>query len=551
MKKSFVVIVAVMLLCVLALYAACEPIQENVDELVVYNWADYIYDYEDDFKAYYKSLTGRDIKVTYVTFDTNETMLTKILNGDSIVDVMCPSEYAIQKLLEQDMLLEMNYFGEAEDYIDTSSLNGYVHNSGNVDAQFVQKIDEVFGSVQVNGADGAKTVKMSDYFVPYMYGTLGILYNKVYFEELGIYDRETLNKANWGILFNDDGSGNMLSDGLTGRIYMKDSIRDSYAATVFYMLERGMLDGLTVTDKNSANYGKLYTELSMGDMINTVDDQLIELCGDVLKTQKDQLYGYEVDFGKNELIQGIAYVDLAWSGDALYAVEESWDDDYIDPMLEYDEGESGGYTLGYYVPHDSGNIWFDGWVIPKTCPDSHLQAAKIFINFLNELYVAANNMMEIGYTSAVDGEKVKNDAECREILAQGYYVYGEDWEITDEDGNVLSQEDCDYASWQEFEDYFFNNFDPIDDSNWRYPFEIMAGNEYNRGIEELGVMRDFGANNYKVSTMWEDVRSTGITAWALLGWTVLAAAAIVGVTALVVWLQRRSKMRVIVKRADE
>ena len=551
MKKSFVVIVAVMLLCVLALYAACEPIQENVDELVVYNWADYIYDYEDDFKAYYKSLTGRDIKVTYVTFDTNETMLTKILNGDSIVDVMCPSEYAIQKLLEQDMLLEMNYFGEAEDYIDTSSLNGYVHNSGNVDSQFVQKIDEVFGSVQVNGADGAKTVKMSDYFVPYMYGTLGILYNKVYFEELGIYDRETLNKANWGILFNDDGSGNMLSDGLTGRIYMKDSIRDSYAATVFYMLERGMLDGLTVTDKNSANYGKLYTELSMGDMINTVDDQLIELCGNVLKTQKDQLYGYEVDFGKNELIQGIAYVDLAWSGDALYAVEESWDDDYIDPMLEYDEGESGGYTLGYYVPHDSGNIWFDGWVIPKTCPDSHLQAAKIFINFLNELYVAANNMMEIGYTAAVDGEKVKNDAECREILAQGCYVYGEDWEITDEDGNVLSQEECDYASWQEFEDYFFNNFDPIDDSNWRYPFEIMAGNEYNRGIEELGVMRDFGANNYKVSTMWEDVRSTGITAWALLGWTVLAAAVIVGVTALVVWLQRRSKMRVIVKRADE
>ena len=551
MKKSYVVIVAVMLLCVLALYAACEPIQENVDELVVYNWADYIYDYEDDFKAYYKSLTGRDIKVTYVTFDTNETMLTKILNGDSIVDVMCPSEYAIQKLLEQDMLLEMNYFGEAEDYIDTSSLNGYVHNSGNVDSQFVQKIDEVFGSVQVNGADGAKTVKMSDYFVPYMYGTLGILYNKVYFEELGIYDRETLNKANWGILFNDDGSGNMLSDGLTGRIYMKDSIRDSYAATVFYMLERGMLDGLTVTDKNSANYGKLYTELSMGDMINTVDDQLIELCGNVLKTQKDQLYGYEVDFGKNELIQGIAYVDLAWSGDALYAVEESWDDDYIDPMLEYDEGESGGYTLGYYVPHDSGNIWFDGWVIPKTCPDSHLQAAKIFINFLNELYVAANNMMEIGYTAAVDGEKVKNDAECREILAQGYYVYGEDWEITDEDGNVLSQEDCDYASWQEFEDYFFNNFDPIDDSNWRYPFEIMAGNEYNRGIADLGVMRDFGANNYKVSTMWEDVRSTGITAWALLGWTVLAAAVIVGVTALVVWLQRRSKMRVIVKRADE
>ena len=219
-------------------------------------------------------------------------------------------------------------------------------------------------------------------------------------------------------------------------------------------------------------------------------------------------------------------------------------------MLKYEEGESGGYTLGYYVPHDSGNIWFDGWVIPTTCPDEHLQAAKIFINFLNELYVSANNMMEIGYTSAVSAEKVRNDPECREILAQGYLVYGEDWEITDEDGNVLSQEDCDYASWEEFAEYFFDYVDPIDDSNWRYPFEIVPDNEYGREINQLGVMKDFGANNNKVSTMWEDVRSTGITAWALLGWTALALAVVVGVIALVLWLKRRKMMYVVVKKSS-
>lgn len=550
MKKNTVALLALMLAFVMLFAVGCDTLPEDVDELVVYNWADYIYDYEDDFKEYYKNLTGRDIKVTYVTFDTNETMLTKILNGDSIVDVMCPSEYAIQKLLENGLLRELNYFGTAEEYIDTNSLNGYVHNSENIDSRFIEKIDEVFGSVQITDGDGTKTVRMADYFVPYMYGTLGVLYNKVYFEELGIYDRETLNNANWGLLFNDDGSGNLLSDGLTGRIYMKDSIRDSYAATVFYLLESGKLDGLTVQDTSSSNYGKPYTELTMGQMINTVDDQLIDLCADVLKKQKEQLYGYEVDFGKNELIQGIAYVDLAWSGDALYAVEESWDDDYIDPMLEYEEGESGGYTLGYYVPHDSGNIWFDGWVIPTTCPDEHLQAAKIFINFLNELYVSANNMMEIGYTSAVSAEKVRNDPECREILAQGYLVYGEDWEITDEDGNVLSQEDCDYASWEEFAEYFFDYVDPIDDSNWRYPFEIVPDNEYGREINQLGVMKDFGANNNKVSTMWEDVRSTGITAWALLGWTSLALAVVVGVIALVLWLKRRKMMYVVVKKSS-
>lgn len=555
LRSILTLLVVAVMLCTLCLAAACDPNNEPADELVVYNWADYIYDYEEDFQQYYKELTGRNVKVTYVTFDTNETMLTKILNGDSVVDVMCPSEYAIQKLLEQDLLLPMNYFTDnPSDYLDASKLTGeYVHNSGNVDANFVQKVDEVFSEVRVTSNNGAeKTVKMSDYFVPYMYGTLGILYNKVYFEELGIYDRDILNDANWGILFNRKSNGEMLSDGLTGRIYMKDSIRDSYAATLFYLLESGRLEGLTVADANSASFGKRYDELPIGELINTVDDQLVSLCSEVLKEQKNQLYGYEVDFGKNELVQGIAYVDLAWSGDAMYAVEESWDDDYCDPMLDYEEGESGGYTLGYYVPHDSGNIWFDGWVIPKTCPESHLQAAKIFINFLNQLYVGANNMMEIGYSSAVDADKIRNDEDCRAILCEGYLVNAPQyWEMTDEKGNKLSEEDCDFGSWEEFEDYFFDYVDPMDDSNWRYPFVISKENEFNRKIADLGVMRDFGVNNHKVTTMWEDVRSTGITAWALLGWTTLALAVAVGVIAFAVFLKRRMQMRVVVKKAEK
>lgn len=546
MKKIILFALAAIMALTLIFSCGCQK-TDNVDELVVYNWADYIYDTKlDDFKTYYKDLTGKDIRITYVTFDTNETMLTKILNGDSVVDVMCPSEYAIQKLLENDVLLPLNYFSEnPDDYIDASRLNGYEHNSGNVDAKFVDKVREVFGEVSVGG----NTVDMTDYFVPYMYGTLGILYNKQYFEELGIYDREIMNAANWGILFNDDGSGNRLSENLSGRIYMKDSIRDSYAATVFYLKESGRLDGKTVQDESSANYGRLYTDLPIGSLINTVDDQLISLCSEVLKTQKSDLYGYEVDFGKNELIQGIAYVDLAWSGDALYAVEESWDDDYIDPMLEYGEGESGGYTLGYYVPHGSGNIWFDGWVIPKTC--KNLEAAKIFINFLNQPDVAALNMMEIGYTSAVDADAVRNSEACRAILCEGYLVYApEYWDAADGDGNALSAEDCDYASWEEFEEYFFDYIDPIDDSNWRYPFVIAENNGYNRTLDDLGVMRDFGANNNKVVTMWEDVRSTGITAWALLGWTLLIIAVAVA-AALSIWaIKRRGKMRVIIKKAE-
>lgn len=540
MKKICAVLVAVLLLLTMC-FAACDNGGSERDQLVVYNWADYIYDTDlTEFKQYYKDVTGREIDVVYVTFDTNETMLTKIMNGDSIVDVMCPSEYAIQKLLEQDLLLPMYYFDE-EKYAEGMNVSGYVHNSENVDPNFVGKVDEVFSNVKVSGADGEKNVKMSDYFVPYMYGTLGVLYNKVYFEELGIYDREILNDANWGLLFNKDSQGNRLADGLTGRIYMKDSIRDSYAATLFYMKESGKLDGLT--DAN----GVAYVDLPIGELINTVDDTLIELCSEVLKEQKQDLYGYEVDFGKNELIQGIAYVDLAWSGDALYAVEESWDDDYKDPMLDYAEGESGGYTLGYYVPHGSGNIWFDGWVIPKTCPESHLQAAKLFVNYLNNLTVGTRNMMEIGYSAAIDPEKIRVDDDCQTILGEAYGVYGI---AVDDDGNKLSADECDYASWEEFEEFFFDYKDPIDDSNWRYPFVIAAENEYGRKLSDLGVMRDFGVNNTKVSTMWESVRSTGITVWGLLGWTVAVLAVAVGAIALVMAVGRRKKKYIIVKRAE-
>ena len=71
-----------------------------------------------------KAFVDKNRKVTYTTFDTNETMITKITKGDSKVDVICPSEYAIQKLLEMDYLIPLNYFSEnISDYLDTSKLN--------------------------------------------------------------------------------------------------------------------------------------------------------------------------------------------------------------------------------------------------------------------------------------------------------------------------------------------------------------------------------------------------------------------------------------------
>lgn len=548
MKKIFAAFLCVaLLLSVVVSVTACDTSNTQVDKLVVYNSADYIYDTTlTDFKEYYRNITGRSIDVTYVTFDTNETMLTKITKGDSIVDVVCPSEYAIQKLLEGGHLVKLDYFNENGSFVkDMSKYDGYVHNSDKVDKNVKNKIDEAFsGLIDPNEQDPQK---MTDYIVPYMYGTLGILYNKYAFAEMEIYDYEVINKANWGILFNDDGEGNTLAEGLTGNILMKDSIRDSYAITLFYMRQSGKLDELVSPS------GKLYTDMSANELINVADEQVLNLCEQVLTKQKSELFGYEVDFGKDDLLKGNALVDLAWSGDAMYAVEESWDDKLCSECMTRsgvtqgtgDDAtivcskcgqQTGDYELGYYVPHSYGNIWFDGWVVPDTHAPSHMDAIKLFINFLNSPYAAASNLVEIGYSAAIDPDVIRkaaqDDADVRGVLCSAYVVNDDSWDKLDEKGKPVSS--FDFDSWEEFEEYFFDYCDEVDKSNWRYPFVSANNNtgDYDRSLTTLGVMCDFGENNKAVVTMWNGARSKGVSALPLLGWTALVAAVAVGVIAL-------------------
>ncbi len=523
--KKFVSSIAILLLVCLVLtaFAACKT--EEIDTLVIYNWADYIFDVEamkTEFETYYEQMTRKKIEITYVTFDTNETMLTRLTKGDSNVDVVCPSEYAIQKLIELDMLVPLHYFDE-ESYLNAFSSSvdsgSYVHNADNVEQGIRDKVGETFGNIEItaDGANKGKQVSMLDYFVPYMYGTLGILYNKFEFERLGIYDGETLNKANWGILFNDNGEGGILSEDLTGNILMKDSIRDSYAATVFYLLESGKLEGMTNSE------GKPYDEMPASELINAVEDNLLEVVKQTLTEQKSQLFGYEVDFGKDDLLMGNAIVDLAWSGDAMYAIEESWDDERED------------YELAYYLPHSNGNIWFDGWVVPKTYDPDHLDAIKLFINYLNRPDVAAKNLLEIGYSAAIKPQVLLNDENAMRILAEGY-------EYDPDDPDEMA----------EFTDYFFHYEDEIDLSNWRYPFESAELNSDNyRNIDSLGVMRDFGDKNKAVVTAWNYSRSAGVNALPLLGWTALAVAAIVGAAYLIIAVKRFYRQRVVVRDNSE
>lgn len=402
MKRILSAVLSLVMLCVLT--AAVTPsVFAETEKLVIYNWEDYIAsDWEEGFVAYYKSLTGKDIEITYTTFDTNETMLTRIKTGAAEVDVACPSEYAIQRLYEDDLLLKL-------DWSDTSLYK----NVNNVDAQIIETIDNTF-----KVEDG----KFSDYMMPYFWGTLGILYNPEFVTEADL-------AKGWGLLWNENNNAE-----LNGRILMKDSIRDTYAAAVLYLKE----------------YGKLpsgYENKSTAELINCTDDAILKAAETVLKEQKSIIKGYEVDFGKDDMLQKTAYVDLAWSGDAVYAIEC---------------GEEEGVTLDYFVPEIGGNIWYDGWVIPTTCQNQ--TAAQIFIDYMNTPSVAAANMMEVGYSSAVDKEIIRADAEAITVIEENEY---------------------------DVEEFF--SYDV------RYP-EIT---------EKLGVMEDYGDRNDACVAMWERVKSEG------------------------------------------
>lgn len=431
------------------------------DELIVYNWADYIETgVISDFEAYYKEVTGRSIKVTYTNFDTNETMLTEIIKGDSKIDIICPSEYAIEKLLRNGVLEKLD-FSEVAEY-------DHLYINDNVNPNIREKIGAAFSGLPL--PDGT-TADMNDYFLPYMWGTLGILYNTNYLTE------EQVAEAGWGLLWNTTG----IPD-IEGKILVKDSIRDTYAAACMYLKEYELLP-------------EQYQNMSTEELINNTDKELVDLVEEVLKDQKKHLKGYEVDFGKDDMVNEIALVDLAWSGDAMYAIEES-------AARAADEEP----YLDYFVPEIGGNIWFDGWVMPKNAENKF--AALMFLNFLSRPDIAMRNMMEIGYTSAEDVSAFFVDDENDpnyEYAAEALEIMLDIYEIDTDDEDEVN----------EFLEEFFGDIR-------RYP---DIDND-----DSLGMMNDFGNRNEDIVEMWERVKSHGETGnWAILG---IIIGIIVGVAAI-------------------
>ena len=103
---------------------------------------------------------------------------------------------------------------------------------------------------------------------------------------------------------------------------------------------------------------------------------------------KKNIFGFEVDSGKNDIITGKIKLNLAYSGDAVFSIDTARNE--ADKYLEF------------YIPEDGSNNWYDGWVIPKGAKNVDL--AYKFLDYLSDPENAANNMDYIGYTPFIVGD---------------------------------------------------------------------------------------------------------------------------------------------------
>jgi spermidine/putrescine transport system substrate-binding protein len=326
--------------------------------LKVYNWADYIdMNVLNGFPAWYYEQTGEQVEVLYQTFDINESMLTEIEVGQEDYDVICPSEYIIERMLRNGLLQKINKnFGNTTDY-----------------TQLVSPF--ALDKFQQMAPDSNTCV--ADYTVGYMWGTTGILYNTA------LVNQEDILSL-----------GGLLNEKFQGKVFMKDAFRDIYSVVVLYAYRDEIARG----------------EVGRDELVANVTDERIARVEEFLSSMKNNIAGWEVDFGKEEMTKGKAWLNLSWSGDAQWAI---------------DEAAEVGVNLKYFVPQEGSNVWFDGWCIPKYAVNT--KAASYFINYMCMPENAIKNMEEIGYVSVIASPEVMawaNDEEIAEVSDLTYF-FGE------------------------------------------------------------------------------------------------------------------------------
>ena len=322
---------------ILALSAVSVFAEDRSNVLKVYNWSDYIAEgVLDDFKSWYKEQTGESIDVIYMTFDVNEAMLSKIEKGHEDYDVVCPSDYIIERMLDKGLLLPLDFksLGSTPNYIEANR------------SPF---IEQMFRSIN-------PSIDANQYSVAYMWGTTGIIYNPKF------VTRE--EASTWDVIRNPK---------FAGKILIKDAPRDVYAPVLIYLKQNELKSG----------------KVTLQDLMRDSSDESLQMVQDYLMQCKPGVNGWEADLGKEQMTKNRAYVSLNWSGDAVWAIEEAA---AVNVELDYVVPEEGSTVWfdGWVIPKSAKNIKAATYFINFMCrPDIAIR------NMEETGYVASNGSREV------------------------------------------------------------------------------------------------------------------------------------------------------------
>lgn len=303
----------------------------------VYNWGEYIANGTDesmDVNAEFTRRTG--IQVNYTTFDSNESLYSKLAGGGADYDIIIPSDYMISKLIDQGMLAELDF----------SNIPNF------------QYIDEEFRNPDYDPEN--------KFSVPYTWGVVGLFYNTDYIEE---------EITSWSALWDDRYAGKML---------MFDNPRDSFAIAQFRLGQ-----SLNTTDpedwKAAAELLKQQKPLAQAYVMDQIFDKMESgeawlgpyYSGDaaILVENNDNIKFVVPEEGTNYFVDGIC---IPATSNRKEEAEE-----YIDFLCDPEIAGANMDYIGYSTPETAAKEYMDEEMVnsPIHYPDVEtLARTQVFIN---------------------------------------------------------------------------------------------------------------------------------------------------------------------------
>lgn len=333
MKKIVSALLSIVLFAALAstLFACTKTPREEV--LKLYMPGEYIdEDIFAEFESWYQENYGKKVTVQLEPFDAVEDVQLAVEGSKADYDLLCPSDYMVQYLISKNLLLESG--------MDIAA-NGLFRD------EYVQTTRQFDPTLK--------------YAVPYMYGTLGL-----------VYDITKTGKKldSWESLFGNE---------FSGKRSIKDSIRDAYAAACLYnaRTETASLTG----DALKTKIQSIFEDTSAPTVAGAKSTLLSVKNGSV----------WDVDNVKYEMAgnQTDVAVALMWSCDAGYVMNDYEDEDGNE--------KEGNRNLWYVVPKEGGNVYIDAFVISKYAVN--VEAARAFLKFICTKDIAVKNCEYAGAIS--------------------------------------------------------------------------------------------------------------------------------------------------------